>query len=89
MLYAAGIYFWAIRGETQNFVLPGGSKYSAQADICRTVARRAERRIVSLADNAPVNPEVLRFINRISDLFFVLSRYNNITTGTEEAFWEK
>ena len=72
-----------------NFVLPGGSKYSAQADICRTVARRAERRIVSLADNAPVNPDVLRFINRISDLFFVLSSYNNITTGTEEVFWEK
>ena len=44
---------------------------------------------MSLADNAPVNPDVLRFINRISDLFFVLSRYNNITTGTEEVFWEK
>ncbi len=72
-----------------TFVIPGGSKYSAQADICRTVARRAERRIVSLADNAPVNPDVLRFINRISDLFFVLSRYNNITSGNEEIFWEK
>lgn len=72
-----------------RFVLPGGTKLSAQADICRTVARRAERRIVSLADNAPVNPEVLRFINRISDLFFVLGRYNNIMTGTEELFWEK
>ena len=72
-----------------RFLLPGGCQAASQAHVCRSVARRAERRIVSLADNAPVNPEVLRFINRISDLFFVLSRYNNIMTGTEELFWEK
>ena len=72
-----------------NFVIPGGSRYSALADICRTVARRAERRVVALSDNAPVNPDVLRFINRISDFFFVLSRYNNIMTGNEELFWKK
>ncbi len=75
--------------KTHRFVLPGGTKLSAQAEICRTVARRAERRIILLADNKPVNPDVMRFVNRISDLFFVIGRYNNITTGTKEIFWEK
>lgn len=72
-----------------RFVLPGGSTLSAQADICRTVARRAERRIIALASNTPVNHDVLRFVNRISDLFFVIGRYHNITSGNEETYWQK
>lgn len=72
-----------------RFVLPGGSRYSALADVCRTTARRAERRIIALAQEAAVDAVVLRYVNRLSDFFFVLSRYNNVVTGTDEVFWEK
>lgn len=73
----------------RNFVLPGGSKASALADVCRTTARRAERRIIALAQNATVSELVLRFVNRLSDFFFILARFNNIHNGIDEIFWSK
>ena len=73
----------------QGFVLPGGTRLSAQADRCRTVTRRAERRVVTLAKVATIDPLVLEYINRLSDFFFVFARYNNIQNQVEEIYWDK
>lgn len=72
-----------------RFILPGGCTLSAQAHVARTVARRAERRIVTLASQASISPIVLAFINRLSDWFFVFSRYNNVISDAQETFWTK
>ena len=64
-----------------NFVIPGGTRASAFLHVCRTVCRRAERRIVQHANSLPVNEELIRYINRLSDLLFVMSRYENIEKG--------
>jgi len=64
-----------------NFVIPGGTKASAFLHVCRTVCRRAERRIVQFANSYPVNEELIRYINRLSDLLFVISRYENREKG--------
>ena len=71
------------------FVLPGGCYAASQAHVCRTVCRRAERRICEVALQAPVDDNLLRFINRLSDYFFVLARFNNMQAGSPEFFWEK
>lgn len=73
----------------RGFILPGGSLVSAQSDVCRTVARRAERRVVTLAKEAPVSPLVMRYINRLSDFFFVFARFNNIKANIHEFYWDK
>ena len=73
----------------RGFILPGGSRLSAQADRCRTVTRRAERRVVTLARSAKVQPLVLEYLNRLSDFFFVFARYNNIQNQVEEIYWDK
>ena len=72
-----------------NFVLPGGSRISSMAHVCRTVARRCERRIVTLSGKAPLDPNVLTYVNRLSDYFFALARFNNIHNQIEENFWDK
>jgi ATP:cob(I)alamin adenosyltransferase len=59
----------------RGFVIPGSTVSSAKLDICRTVCRRAERRIIELSRKEPVSDEVRRFTNRLSDLFFMLARY--------------
>ena len=73
----------------QGFVLPGGTRLSAQADRCRTITRRAERRVVTLAKVASIDPLVLEYINRLSDFFFVFARFNNIQNQVEEIYWDK
>ena len=73
----------------RGFILPGGTRLSAQADRCRTITRRAERRVVSLARIAPVEPLVLEYLNRLSDFFFVFARFNNIQNQVEEIYWDK
>lgn len=60
-----------------SFVLPGGSPAAAQAHVMRTVVRRAERRVVTLAAVEPVNAEIIRTLNRLSDYAFVLARHLN------------
>lgn len=73
-----------------RFILPGGCTIAAQAHVARTVARRAERRIVTLATTtANVDPLVLAFINRLSDWFFEFARYNNVLSDTQETFWDE
>ncbi len=73
----------------RGFILPGGSLVSAQADVCRTVARRAERRVITLTHEAHVAPLVLQYLNRLSDFFFVFARFNNIKAGIPEFYWDK
>ncbi len=70
------------------FLLPGGSRLSALCDICRPVARRAERRVVALAREAAVDPLVLAYLNRLSDFFYIFARFNNVTNQVEERKWD-
>ena len=76
-----------------QFVLPGGCRLAALANVARTVCRRAERRIVTLAvesdETDPVDPDVEAFINRFSDWLFTFGRFANISEGVEEIFWQK
>lgn len=60
-----------------SFVLPGGTAGAAHAHVARTLVRRAERQVVALAETEPVNPAVIQYLNRLSDLLFVLSRVLN------------
>lgn len=72
-----------------RFILPGGCEDAARAHIARCVARRAERRIITLAADTPVDPLIIGYINRVSDYLFVLARAINHNFGSEEIFWEK
>ena len=60
-----------------SFVLPGGTTASTNFHLARTVVRRAERRVISLNHQEPLNPEILKYLNRLSDLLFVLARFSN------------
>ena len=73
----------------RGFILPGGTQASVCCDICRTVTRRAERRVVALSHTATIHPLVLQYLNRLSDFFFVFARFNNIQNQVEEIYWEK
>lgn len=73
----------------KGFILPGGSRLSAQCSVCRTIARRAERRIISLAKSSKVDPVVIKYVNRLSDFLFVFARFNNIHNQFEEIYWNK
>ena len=69
-----------------SFVLPGGSPLSAYLHLARTIARRAEREMTALAEQESINPETVRYINRLSDLLFVMSRYAN-DKGAGDVLW--
>ena len=71
-----------------DFILPGGSKVAAQTHVCRAVCRRAERRIFFLAETTTVAPEVLQYMNRLSDYLFVLARKLNFILGAREKTWQ-
>lgn len=70
----------------RSFILPGGSALAAQLHLCRTVSRRAERELVELATVESVNPEALRYLNRLSDWFFVAGRIAN-DDGRADVLW--
>lgn len=72
-----------------SFVLPGGSRRAALCHMCRTIARRAERRIITLSHEAHIAPIVIKYINRLSDFFFVFARFNNVNNQFDEIFWDK
>ena len=78
----------AMLPERQGFILPGGTIAAAQTHVCRTVCRRAERRIVALSEEATISPEVLQYINRLSDYFFVLAKKLNFIVGKSEKTWQ-
>jgi cob(I)alamin adenosyltransferase len=73
----------------RGFILPGGTQASVCCDICRTVTRRAERRVVTLASQQPLNPLAQRYLNRLSDFFFILARHCNVSSQVEEVIWDK
>lgn len=71
----------------KQFILPGGTLGAAQLHLARTTCRRAERWAVSLANAEPVNPELLSYLNRLSDFLFVASRIANARAGTADIPW--
>jgi cob(I)alamin adenosyltransferase len=73
--------------ELTAFILPGGSKAAATLHLARTVCRRAERTIVLLADREPVRNEVVRHVNRLSDLLFVMARFENHRAAIVDVAW--
>jgi cob(I)alamin adenosyltransferase len=71
------------------FVLPGGTLATATAHVCRTVTRRAERRVLDLqASGLTIEPLIVKYLNRLSDYFFTLSRYLSVNEGVEEFYWK-
>ena len=75
--------------ETSGFVLPGGTMAAAQCHVCRTVCRRAERRIAKLSESAKVGTEITQYVNRLSDYLYVLAKKINFNAGQREIIWEK
>lgn len=71
------------------FVLPGGSQTASLCHVCRTICRRAERRILALAEETEIDPLVIAYVNRLSDLFFALARKQNVVSGCDEVIWRK
>ncbi len=73
----------------KEFILPGGSQAAAACHLARTIARRAERRVATLASEEDVRPEVGRYLNRLSDLLFVLARVLSRIEGGQEVLWRR
>jgi len=71
----------------KDFILPGGSESAARCHLARTIARRAERRVISLAHNETVNKASIRYLNRLSDLLFVIARVLARDGGGSEVLW--
>jgi len=73
----------------KEFILPGGSRGAALCHVARTVCRRAERRVVSLSTTEPLAPSLQHYLNRLSDLLFVLCRVLNRESGVADVYWQK
>ena len=71
----------------QYFILPGGGKAATSLHICRTVCRRAERSLVFLNETEAVRPELIKYLNRLSDYLFVLARYMSKINNVSEEYW--
>jgi cob(I)alamin adenosyltransferase len=71
----------------KSFVLPGGSEVAARLHVARAVCRRAERLVVTLSESQSVGPTVLAYLNRLSDLLFILARAANADAGSSEPLW--
>ncbi len=72
----------------RSFVLPGGTRLNTELHACRTICRRAERLAVRLGREEPIPPETVQYLNRLSDAFFVWSRWVNHVLGVPEVLWE-
>ena len=81
--------FNAELGPLKEFVLPGGTRAAATAHVARTVCRRAERALVRMAASEPVSDHLRRYLNRLSDLLFVLARALNRAAGRPDVLWQK
>lgn len=79
-------FYNANLADLTSFILPGGSPAGAHLHMARTVTRRAERLCVALAEHETINPEAIKYLNRLSDLFFVLSRHCN-DQGKNDVLW--
>ncbi|SFD73642.1 cob(I)yrinic acid a,c-diamide adenosyltransferase [Paracidovorax konjaci] len=87
-LDAALAHYNAALPRLQEFILPAGTRAAAQAHVCRTVARRAERAVVALGESEALRPAPRRYLNRLSDLLFVLSRVLNRMEGGDDVYWK-
>jgi cob(I)alamin adenosyltransferase len=74
--------------ELRSFVLPGGTEGAARLHVARTVCRRAEREVLHAMAEVELNPLVLRYLNRLSDLLFILARAANASAGADEPLWK-
>ena len=75
-------------GPLPNFILPGGSIGSSYLHVARTVCRRAERLCVALSHEEAINPHLIPYLNRLSDVLFVMARYENKMRGVKEPLWD-
>ena len=73
----------------KGFILPGGTASASALHICRAVCRRAERAAVALSRSAQVNPAIIVYLNRLSDLLFVMARFDNQLSGIADVAWSK
>jgi cob(I)alamin adenosyltransferase len=73
--------------ELRNFILPGGSKSAVLLHVCRTICRRAEREVVALKNSVTIGENIIIFLNRLSDLLFVLSRFENKVSNHPDTIW--
>lgn len=73
----------------KHFIIPGGCKASAKANLARTVCRRAERRVAQLAAQEDINPLIFAYLNRLSDYLFVIGRYLNKFANYQEIIWQQ
>lgn len=71
-----------------EFILPAGTRAASQAHVCRTVARRAERSVVALQEQEAMRPAPRQYLNRLSDLMFVLARVLNRMDGGDDVYWK-
>lgn len=71
-----------------EFILPAGTRAASQAHVCRTVARRAERSVVALQEQETMRPAPRQYLNRLSDLLFVLARVLNRVDGGDDVYWK-
>ncbi len=76
-------------GPLREFILPGGAPVGAQLHVARTICRRAERLCVRLSRQEKIGPQVIPYLNRLSDALFVLARWVNYKTGKKDAFWQR
>ncbi|OGH22284.1 MAG: ATP:cob(I)alamin adenosyltransferase [Candidatus Levybacteria bacterium RIFCSPHIGHO2_12_FULL_38_12] len=74
--------------DFQCFILPGVGKTGSQLHVCRTIARRAERRIIELSENEKVTPDIIVYMNRLSDLLFTMARFINFKEKKKETIWQ-
>ncbi|MBN1981083.1 MAG: cob(I)yrinic acid a,c-diamide adenosyltransferase [Chitinivibrionales bacterium] len=78
------VHLYEEKIKLTGFIIPGTTVQSAKLDVCRTICRRAERRIITLSHTETVSPVLLQYINRLSDCLFILARYEEFTEGTLE-----
>ncbi len=71
-----------------NFILPGGTQLSAKIHFCRSMARRAERRVVVVSRHTELDENILKYLNRLSDFFFMLARKVNFDEGVKDEVWK-
>jgi cob(I)alamin adenosyltransferase len=76
-------------GPLTNLILPTGTAGAAQLHVARTICRRAEREVLALSRAEPIGPHDLRYLNRLSDLLFVMARYENLQRGVPETQWKR
>ena len=74
--------------KLEEFILPAGTRGASQAHVCRTVARRAEREVVALGNEEALNDTPRQYLNRLSDLMFVLARVLNRMNGGDDVYWK-